>query len=458
MNARPRRTDKSSAAKRTKHLAREIAEGESKGSARRKRCATTSVSDAADTDGFDQEAPGLASDRYQLFEEIARGGMGTVYRAQDHQLRREVAIKILRSKYRENPIACTAFVNEAYMMGTLPHPGVPPIYEYGFCGDGRPFHVMKLVNGITLAELLEREPSSRGECLKVFADVCETLAFAHSREVLHLDLKPSNIMVGAFGEVHVMDWGLAQFQKQIAQEAARRHRRPVHGTPEYMPPEQAKGQLLTTQTDVFGLGAILCEILVGRAPYAGDNVEQVFLMASSGSVSTALNQLDQCDAEPALVRLAKRCLSARPQDRPRDAMTVAREVASYQESALQVAKDDMSRFFELSLDLFCIAGMDGYFRRINSNFSRLLGYSDAELLRRPFLEFVHPRDRYKTTKVMGVLREGQPVVRFRNRYQTAAGSYIVLEWTAKRTEDDHLIFAVARDVTPQPGRVTNGSV
>ncbi len=194
---------------------------------------------------------------------------------------------------------------------------------------------------------------------------------------------------------------------------------------------------------------MLCEILVGNAPYLGHSVHQIFVKAAKGSVSDALRQLERCDSDPVLIRLAKRCLSPRPKDRPRDAMTVAREVASYQESALQIANDDMSRFFELSLDLFCIAGLDGYFRRINANFSKLLGYSDAELLSKPFLEYVHPRDRFKTTEVMSVLREGQPVVRFRNRYRTASGEYMTLEWTAKITEEDNLIFAVARDVTPK---------
>ncbi len=107
----------------------------------------------------------------------------------------------------------------------------------------------------------------------------------------------------------------------------------------------------------------------------------------------------------------------------------------------------MNRFFELSFDLFCIADLDGYFVRINSNFSKLLGHSDADLLSRPFLYFVHEDDREETVEQMSVLSQGKPVVRFRNRYLTATGEYAILEWTAKSVSDERLIFAVARDVT-----------
>jgi len=122
-------------------------------------------------------------------------------------------------------------------------------------------------------------------------------------------------------------------------------------------------------------------------------------------------------------------------------------MSSYQGAALARFQSDMSRFFELSLDLFCIAGMDGFFRRLNSNFSRVLGYSDQELLSRPFMDFVHPDDHKKTIAAMSQLDEGKPVIRFRNRYLTAAGNYLEFEWTAKSIPDEGLIFAVARDVT-----------
>ena len=148
-----------------------------------------------------------------------------------------------------------------------------------------------------------------------------------------------------------------------------------------------------------------------------------------------------------LVRLAKKCMSPKRRDRPANAVEVEKEMAAYQESALQRVESDMNRFFQLSLDLFCIADMDGYFRRVNENFSRVLGHSEEELLQRPFLDFVHEADREETVQQMAILREGQPVVRFRNRYLTASGDFIELEWMAKSIEKEGIIFAVARDIT-----------
>lgn len=416
-------------------------------------CATTQFSQGThEDDGRPAEGwaslPVLLQGRYELFGEIARGGMGIIYQGWDLNLKREVAIKVLRAKFLGSETSTAAFVNEAYVMSFLPHPGLPPIYEWGRCDDGRPFHVMKLVKGLTLSDMLRSEKKGDGELYKIFADICETLAFAHSHQVVHLDLKPDNIMVGSFGEVHVMDWGLARFlNSEPEQQRDSAEKGPINGTPEYMAPEQANGETLDARTDVFGLGAILCEILTGQSPYPGKNVQQIFNRAARASLDVTFSILDDCSPDPTLTRLAKKCLSPRPCDRPKDAIVVARELSAYQESALERAENDLSRFFELSLDLFCIAGLDGYFRRINSNFSRLLGHADHDLLSRPFLDFVHVQDRPKTIQQMERLKQGQPVVRFRNRYRNANGDFVKLEWTAKAVEGENTIFAVARDVT-----------
>jgi len=402
------------------------------------------------------DAPVLGNDRYELCEEFAHGGMGTLYLAQDRQLHRNVAIKVLRLDPIAHPEAVGAYANEARVMSYLSHPGVVPIYGCGTTEGGRPYHVMKLVNGVTLAEMLAGCGEWPAPFLSIFADICQTVAFAHSNGVLHLDLKPANIMVGAFGETYVMDWGLARFDHQADADLSAHHEHDqtakmkgrIAGTPEYMAPEQARGGPLDARTDVFGLGAILCEILTGQGPYKGDDGAQLYRRALQGAMGEAFENLDVCPTDGALVRLTKRCLEPDHRDRPRDAVAVAREVASYQETALQQAENDMSRFFELSLDLFCIAGFDGHFRRVNENFSRVLGHSRQELLLRPFMDFIHPDDVGQTVQVMNVLNEGEPVVRFKNRYRTANGDYKTLEWMAKAIEHEGIIFAVARDVTP----------
>lgn len=147
--------------------------------------------------------------------------------------------------------------------------------------------------------------------------------------------------------------------------------------------------------------------------------------------------------------MARNCLAPEVDLHPAHAGIVAKELTMYLESMLQRAETDLKRFFDLSLDLFCIAGLDGYFRRVNSNFSRVLGYNEKLLLSRPFLDFVHPDDRDDTIAVMGQLLEGRPVVQFQNRYQTEPGSWRRFEWTAKSVPDEGVIFAVAREVTEQ---------
>lgn len=147
-----------------------------------------------------------------------------------------------------------------------------------------------------------------------------------------------------------------------------------------MSPEQARCENLDTRADVFGLGGILCEILIGHAPYKGQSTRQIYSNALRAKIDTTFAGLEECETDRALVRLAKRCLAPNYNDRPRSAMEIAREVTAYQESALQRIESDMNRFFELSLDLFCIADFNGYFRSINANFSQVLGYPDDVLL------------------------------------------------------------------------------
>ena len=156
--------------------------------------------------------PTLSSDRYELESEIDRGGTGIIYKAKDARLPRDVAVKVVRTRYADSAPTLAHFAYEAAIMSYLAHPGVIPIYDSGSCEDGRPFHAMKLINGCSLATLLrEDERPKRSELVSIFVNVCHTIAFAHEQGVVHLDLKPSNILIGAFGNVLVTDWGLSRF-------------------------------------------------------------------------------------------------------------------------------------------------------------------------------------------------------------------------------------------------------
>ena len=200
--------------------------------------------------------PDLTGTRYEIITTLGRGGMGVVYLARDTALDREVALKIFDRPPGE--------ANEARIIARLEHPGIVPVHDFGELPDGRLFYAMKRVRGDRLDRWMAagRDITER---LAVFLRVCEAVAFAHAHGVVHRDLKPENVMVGEFGEVLVLDWGVA-----LENDNADRGLRiadSVVGTPEYMAPEQARGDALVDQrADVFALGAMLADITRGVAP------------------------------------------------------------------------------------------------------------------------------------------------------------------------------------------------
>jgi serine/threonine protein kinase/Flp pilus assembly protein TadD len=305
------------------------------------------------------EKPNLSgqTSRYQLVGELARGGMGVVFLGRDLDLGRDLAVKVIRDEHRDHPETVRRFVEEAQIGGQLQHPGIVPVHELGRLADGRLFIAMKLVRGRTLAALLTTRQAldeDRMRFLSIFENVCQTMAYAHARGVIHRDLKPSNVMVGSFGEVQVMDWGLAKVLDQggIADEAqaikaadeasavqtlrsgssAMESRAgSVLGTPSYMAPEQARGALdtLDERADVFALGAILCEILTGQPAFTGGSGAELYRKVQRADLSDALARLDACAADAELTALARLCLAATPKHRPRDAGIVMERLTAY---------------------------------------------------------------------------------------------------------------------------------
>ena len=294
--------------------------------------------------------------RYQILGEIARGGMGAVLKGRDPDLGRDLALKILLDRHRGRADLIERFVEEAQICGQLQHPGVVPVYELGRLLDQRPFFAMKLVKGQTLAALLARRSSPADELprfLAIFEAVCQTVAYAHARGVIHRDLKPSNVMVGSFGEVQVMDWGLAKVLPRDGQPARQPEAQPVNetvvatlrskgdsdlsqagsvlGTPAYMAPEQARGQTdaVDRPADVFALGSILCEILTGSPAFGGDSLPEVLGAANRADTAAALDRLGRCEAELELIALVRECLAAEAKDRPADAGIVAGRITGY---------------------------------------------------------------------------------------------------------------------------------
>ena len=229
-----------------------------------------------------------AGDRYEVREAIGRGGMGVVYLAIDHALDREVALKVVTGEADASALA-DRLTREARVLARLEHPGIVAIYDVGVLADGRPFYVMRRVRGETLAH--DAASRGRGERLRLFLQVCDAVAFAHARGVIHRDITPRNVMIGEFGEVLVLDWGVARLLEPgtatgargprstwfpapppaapgkaplaSAPDASRTSDGVVIGTPGYMPPEQAGGAARDAdqRADVFGLGATLRDLI-----------------------------------------------------------------------------------------------------------------------------------------------------------------------------------------------------
>lgn len=304
-----------------------------------------------------------------LEKEIARGGMGIIYQAHDRALNRTVAVKVLQERFDPHSIMAQRFVDEAQITGQLQHPAIPPIYQTGHLEDGRPFLTMKLIKGQTLDALVKSgAPINK---LAIFEAIAQAAGYAHAHQVIHRDLKPANVMVGAFGEVQVMDWGLAKLISQETQPKGEQPADPeveaasqtklidprsgpgssatqtgsILGTPAYMAPEQAAGETgkIDQRTDVFGLGAILCAMLTDQPPFTGPDPESVRLRAMRGQTEEAFARLDACGADPEVVALCKRCLSFHPEDRPADGHDVADEVAR-----LRTQAEERARQAELS--------------------------------------------------------------------------------------------------------------
>jgi serine/threonine protein kinase len=197
------------------------------------------------------DTPDLTGSPYVVDRELGRGGMGTVYLARDSRLRRAVALKVLSPLHAEAE-SVERLWREARILAGLEHPGIVPIHDVGTLPDGRAYYVMKLVEGIRLDEYLQTSPSLLEVC-RIFLRICEPVAFAHAHGIIHRDLKPANIMLGPFGEVLVLDWGVATALGESERLGL------VIGTPEYMAPEQREAGPVDARADVYSLGSLLRE-------------------------------------------------------------------------------------------------------------------------------------------------------------------------------------------------------
>ena len=242
-----------------------------------------------------------AAKRFEYVSQVGAGGMGAVHCVRDKNLLREVAIKVLSPSLAADPKYVKRFLAEAQIQAQLDHPNIAPVHDLTIDHEGTNYFTMRLVHGRTLADWisaahLSPAPSdTMHEMLGAFLKVCDAVAFAHSRGVLHLDIKPENIIMEDFGTVYLMDWGLSRLSAHaresgddvvLSPEAAGGVVTGVVGSPAYMAPEQANGAegLVSERTDVFGLGAVLYSILAGRPLYLGESVDDVLEQARGGQM------------------------------------------------------------------------------------------------------------------------------------------------------------------------------
>ncbi len=227
---------------------------------------------------------------YEVCELLGRGGMSAVYRVRDGVLGREVALKVLRPELMNDDQAVEMFVNEARVTAQLDHPNIPAVYALESDKLRSSVFTMKVLEGQTLQQMLEanerKDEDGLSAAVEVILRICDVLAFAHSKGVLHLDLKPSNVIVAAFGQIYLVDWGIARRKAELPKGPGDMLNK--EGTPSYMAPEQATGEhwKLDERTDIFALGGLLYRVLCGRPPHTGATPEEALAQAEKGDVTS----------------------------------------------------------------------------------------------------------------------------------------------------------------------------
>jgi PAS domain S-box-containing protein len=362
-------------------------------------------------------ATSLRTSGYEKKRVHATGGMGQIWQAHDPDLDREVAIKELRSELSDDPRTRERFVREARLMGQLTHPGIVPIHVVGEDERGTPYYVMKFVHGRTLEEAItayHEKPTASGfrDLLRHFGDVCQTISFAHTQGVIHRDLKPKNIMLGNFGETFLLDWGLAKRLEPDgmmvldlpAADRGLTQAGQILGTPAYMSPEQTTGHPGGLLTDIYALGVILYEILVGRSPYQGTDTLELLLQVRNGQVTAPSEIRD--DIPRGLEAVCLKAMAARPGERYQSAADLAEAVENWladelvrSEAALRESEQRWRSLTEALPQLVWSATPDGACDYFSTQWTEHTGIPEAELLGWRWLQTLHPEDREPTRQV-----------------------------------------------------------
>jgi eukaryotic-like serine/threonine-protein kinase len=285
----------------------------------------------------------------RIFRELGRGGMGRIHPATDRNLLRHVALKRLDKELAREPFYRDGFIAEAQMTGQLEHPNIVPVHELAIDPSGVPYFTMKLVLGVSFEAWLRDASRPLGSTerledgLDVFVKVCDAVAYAHHRGVIHRDIKPENIMVGAFGQVYLMDWGLARLTrtKPASGKMAQMEAPGPVGTPGYMSPEQARGNPseMDERSDVFGLGAVLYQIVTGKTPFGDErDPEATMKLARAGSIVPIEQASASVGVSKRLRDIVARATAPKPADRYATVVELQKDVMSFLRGGLHLPR------------------------------------------------------------------------------------------------------------------------
>lgn len=411
--------------------------------------------------------------RWKLIKQIAKGGIGEVWLARDLLLRRDVAVKRLKAEVAKRQNVQRRFLYEARVTAQLNHPGTAQIFDLVEAGP-ESYYVMSLIKGESLRSLIWKFHDQRVTdsvmsghdlfaLLRHWESVAHTIAFAHSRGILHRDIKSDNVVVGDFEQVTVVDWGLAKRLGEddappTLEEMLERMHSPAApadtlpggrmGTPAFMAPEQARGDIhaLDHRTDIYGLSAVLFEILTGRPPFDGTDSEQVMDDVCNQPVPHPQSLVPSIGDD--LARICLRGLSKDPADRQQTVEELASEVWAWMdgESKRQQAQSSREKLFDLSDDLMLVYDDEHAIVWANSAWKRVLGWEPKQLQQTLPESLAAPLDLFAGTDVPTQLLHGETVTDIERPLVARDGSERWYSWTMTPVPDEGIICAIGRDI------------
>lgn len=421
----------------------------------------------------------ISNKRLKLRFVHGEGGIGQVWMARDRILGRDIALKELKPGRKMSDAVRTRFLREVQITSQLQHPGTVPVYEFNDgAEDGRCYYTMKFLKGRTLTEVIReyhllRRKGEAGigdliELLNMFDQVCDTISYAHSRGILHRDLKGDNIVVGEYGEVVVIDWGLAKRLGELEEDGESssetmasidlRHAdalQTMHGeavgTPAFMSPEQATGSTedYDERTDVYGLAAILYEILAGVPPFVGKDVTSILLAVCTAPPNPP--RLLNPSIPPELQIICLKGLSKDQADRQQSAAELAASVSGWISDQAERSRTEHEReqFFRMSLDVLATVDRNALIQQVNPAFVELFGWSEQELKNKSVFDIVHPDDVVDPKAMFQRILDGEKVTGLVRRCLCKDGSVVWMQWHLTKLADTPLVYVVGRDITEE---------